>query len=62
MQCNVGSADRLLRAVVGAGIIALGMIYGSWWGAVGIVPLITAVIKWCPAYTPFGFSTCKPEK
>ena len=39
MTANVGSADRILRFVVGIAIIALGIIYQSWWGAVGILPL-----------------------
>lgn len=34
------------------------MVYGSWWGVVGLVPLGTGLVGWCPAYLPFGFSTC----
>lgn len=57
MQCNMGKTDRVVRAVVGLALIVLGMIFNSWWGAVGLIPLVTAAIGWCPAYLPFGIST-----
>jgi len=59
MTKNVGGFDRLLRVVVGLGIVAAGVAFKSWWGAVGLVPLLTAIIGWCPAYLPFGISTCR---
>lgn len=59
MECNVGKADKIIRLIIGAGIIGAGVYFQSWWGAVGVVPIITAAIGWCPAYLPFGLSTCK---
>ncbi len=59
MRRNVGGADRALRLAIGAAIIGAGVYYGSWWGAIGIVPLLTATIGWCPAYLPFGISSCR---
>lgn len=59
MQRNVGSADRILRIIAGLGIIAAGMYFGSWWGAIGGVPLLTGLIGWCPPYAMFGISTCR---
>ncbi|NNK37795.1 MAG: DUF2892 domain-containing protein [Xanthomonadales bacterium] len=59
MHRNVGKADRAVRIVLGAGMIAAGLYYQSWWGAVGAVPLVTAMLGWCPAYLPFGISSCK---
>lgn len=59
MTRNVGSADRAIRIVVGLGIIAAGIAYGSWWGAIGAVPLLTGLIGWCPPYSLFGISTCR---
>jgi len=47
---------------MGVVIILAGVYFKSWWGVVGIVPILTALIKFCPAYLPFGFSTCKPDK
>jgi hypothetical protein len=40
-------------------IIALGVVFQSWWGAIGLIPLFTGTTRWCPAYLPFGISTCK---
>ena len=59
MNLNVGSADRVIRIVVGVSICAAGWYYHSWWGLIGIVPIVTAAIGWCPAYLPLGLSTKK---
>lgn len=61
MQANVGRKDRIVRIVVGVGIIGAGVYFQSWLGAIGIVPLLTAIVRWCPAYVPFGASTCEKE-
>jgi hypothetical protein len=60
MNKNVGGFDRMLRVVVGVVLVALAATgtVGAW-GYVGIVPIFTGAIGWCPAYLPFGFSTCK---
>lgn len=58
MSPNVGSADRVVRIVVGLALIGAGAWYKSWWGAIGAVPLLTAVIGWCPLYLPLGIRTC----
>jgi hypothetical protein len=59
MNQNVGGADRILRIVLGLGLIGWGVATQNWWGAIGIVPLATALIGWCPVYLPFGISTAK---
>ena len=59
MKLNVGSADRVIRIVVGVAICAAGWYYHSWWGLIGLVPIVTAAIGWCPAYLPVGLSTKK---
>ena len=59
MNANVGGIDRLARIVIGLALIAAtlsGLI--GWWGLVGIVPLATGFIRFCPAYTLFGIKTC----
>ena len=59
MKSNVGGIDRILRIVVGLALIALaatGTI--GVWGWIGIVPLATAAMGFCPLYTVLGFSTC----
>ncbi|MGD9661276.1 MAG: DUF2892 domain-containing protein [Porticoccaceae bacterium] len=62
MKCNVGKTDRILRVIAGLVIITLGVIYQSWWGLLGVIPLTTATLGWCPAYIPFGFSSCSTKK
>ena len=59
MECNVGKKDKIVRVIIGAVIVLCGVYFHSWWGAIGIVPIFTAVIGWCPAYLPFGISSCK---
>lgn len=58
MKRNVGNVDRVIRIVIGLAILLTGLYFGSWWGAVGLVPLLTAAIGWCPLYLPLGLSTC----
>ena len=57
---NVGNIDRILRIV--AGLVLLSLIFigpKTWWGLVGIVPLATAFMRTCPAYSILGVSTCE---
>ena len=59
MLQNVGSWDRVIRVVVGVALIAA-TLFGAIgvWGWIGIVPLATGLFRVCPAYLPFGLSTC----
>ena len=59
MKCNVGKTDRTLRIIAGLAIIGWGIATQNIWGAVGIVPLLTGIIRWCPAYVPLKISTDK---
>lgn len=59
MTKNVGSMDRVVRVVAGLALIAAGVAFKGWWGALGLVLLATAAIGWCPLYLPFGLNTCK---
>jgi hypothetical protein len=58
MKTNMGSIDRIVRGVAGVGLIAWALMGGPVWAWIGVVPLLTAAIGWCPAYVPFGISTC----
>jgi hypothetical protein len=63
MSTNIGMIDRVLRIVVGLILIALaatGTV--GWWGWIGVVPLATALIGWCPAYTLLGIKTNRSDK
>ncbi len=57
MTANVGGADRILRIVGGIVVIAAGIYFKSWWGVIGVPLLLTGLIRWCPAYLPFGISS-----
>lgn len=62
MKTNVGGLDKTLRILVGLVLIVLaatGMI--GVWGWIGVVPLLTGLLKTCPAYSLLGISTCKPK-
>ena len=63
MNRNAGSIDRGLRIAAGLALIALaatGTI--GLWGYIGLVPLATGLIGWCPAYTLIGVNTCGLKK
>lgn len=62
MKGNVGTIDRLLRIVVGLLIAILGVVFNSWLGVIGLIPMATGLFQFCPAYFPFKFSTVKKEK
>jgi hypothetical protein len=62
MKCNVGGFDRVLRALVGLSLLGAGLYFKSWWGLVGLMPLLTAIFRFCPAYLPIKLSTCPAEK
>jgi Protein of unknown function (DUF2892) len=59
MTTNAGSVDRALRVIAGLVLIALtftGAI--GVWGWIGVVPILTGLLGWCPAYTLLGVNTC----
>ncbi|CAK0774217.1 DUF2892 domain-containing protein [Azospirillaceae bacterium] len=74
MSTNVGTIDRVLRVIVGLGVLSLLFILeGSqkWLGLIGLVPFVTGVFSFCPAYCLIGVNTkgkkcckggCKKEK
>ena len=69
MTKNVGSIDRVLRIIAGLALLAFAIVgpetgYNVY-GYIGVLPLLTALLGWCPAYTLLGLRTCpatsKPE-
>ena len=62
MKANVGSLDKIIRIVLGVAMLALFFIFPDagwrWWMLIGIVPIATALMGWCPIYRIFGMSTC----
>lgn len=61
MTCNVGGFDRTARGILGIAIMGAGLYYQSWWGLVGLIPFVTSMISWCPAYVPFKISTARKK-
>ncbi|WP_374410043.1 DUF2892 domain-containing protein [Hydrogenophaga sp.] len=62
MNKNVGGIDRTLRIVVGIALIAAAATGAvGVWGYIGVVPLLTGLIGWCPPYAILGFNTCKTK-
>lgn len=58
-KVNEGTADRAFRAIVGIGLLTIVFVGPKTpWGWLGIVPLATSLIGWCPAYTLLGINTC----
>ena len=63
MKANVGTADRVLRIAAGVALIGLaaGGVIGPW-GYIGVVPLLTGILRFCPAYPLLGINTCGMKK
>lgn len=59
MQTNVGKLDRAVRVAAGLALLAAAWsgVIGAW-GWIGVVPLLTGIAGFCPAYLPFGINTC----
>jgi hypothetical protein len=61
MKVNIGSADKVVRIVVGLALLSLLFLLDGkarWFGLIGLVPLLTAFMGFCPLYTLLGVSTC----
>jgi hypothetical protein len=61
MTKNEGTVDRVLRVVVGLGLLSLlGLLHGPahWFGLIGLAPLLTGIVGVCPMYSMLGLSTC----
>ncbi len=59
MKTNEGTVDRAVRVIAGAALVALAATgtVGAW-GWIGLVPIATGLMGWCPAYTLLGINTC----
>ncbi len=59
MQANVGGFDKWARVVVGALLIGWALTGGPVWAWIGVVPLVTGLLTFCPLYSLMGINTCK---
>ncbi|MGP1579534.1 MAG: YgaP family membrane protein [Wolinella sp.] len=62
MSCNVGKTDKWIRIGLGIVLILIGAFYQSWWGAVGLVPLLTGIVNYCPLYPLIKADTRSTEE
>jgi hypothetical protein len=65
MKVNVGGIDRLLRIVAGLALLSLFFVLqgnARYWGLLGLVFLVTGVVRFCPAYTLLGVNTCPKDQ
>lgn len=64
MKQNIGSIDKAIRIIAGLAILSLLFLLegnARWFGLIGLGPILTAFVGFCPAYMPFGISTCKTK-
>jgi hypothetical protein len=65
MQKNVGTADKVIRIIIGLGLLSLVFTRqdsSRWIGLIGLVPLLTVAMSWCPLYTLLGIKTNSVSK
>ena len=65
MTKNVGNLDRVIRVLVGLGLLSLIIFVegdARWWGLIGLLPLGTAAVGYCPPYAWMGISTCAKDE
>ncbi len=61
LRCNVGRGEAVARIFVGLAILGAGVYFQTWLGLIGLAPLVTGLLKWCPLYRLLGVSTCAPR-
>jgi len=59
MKNNVGTTDKIIRYVLAAVFIVLGLILSYWWFIGAVIMIVTAITGWCPIYAIFGMKTNK---
>lgn len=63
MKTNEGAIDRVLRVLVGAGVLSLAFVGPQTpWGYLGLIPLVTGLVGYCPVYAMLGFNTCPAKR
>jgi len=62
MTSNVNRSDRVIRVILGFAVIIVGILLNSWWGALGLIFVVTGLVRWCPIYAAFGISTIRRKR
>lgn len=58
---NMGSADKVFRLTIGVIILIVGYLNESWWGLIGLIPILTSIFNFCPMYVPLKINTNKKK-
>ena len=61
MNKNIGNADRAVRYIIGVVMLLAGIYFKSWWGLIGVLPIFTGTIRYCPLYVPLKLDTGAPK-
>ena len=61
MKANVGGIDKIVRVIAGVGLVAWAATGGPVWAWIGVVPLATGLMNFCPLYPILGLNTCKKD-
>jgi len=61
LKKNVGYMDSIIRVIFGALILSMGLFYDSYWGFIGLIPVISGAISFCPIYRMMRVSTMNPD-
>ena len=63
MKPNIGNVERVVRVVVGIGVLALAFVGPRTpWAYLGLLPILSGIVGWCPPYALLGISTARPAK
>ena len=63
MQKNIHNIERIVRIVIGLGLTSMAFVGpANLWFLIGVVPLLTGIIGWCPPYSLLGINTCNLGK
>jgi hypothetical protein len=62
MQKNIGGIDKVARIVIGVALLVWAALGGPVWAWIGVLPLATGLLGWCPAYLLLGIKTCPLKK
>jgi len=62
LKRNVGTVDRVIRILLGVGLIGWGIYAQNWLGALGAIPLLTGIMGTCGLYSLIGVSTCSVKQ
>ncbi|MBE9914788.1 MULTISPECIES: YgaP family membrane protein [Paenibacillus] len=62
LNCNVGKTEQAIRISIGATIVLAGLYYKSWWGLIGLAPIITGATRYCPANAILGLQNCNGKR